>query len=672
MQSGPSARPALPPWAGAAFGAALVAGVGLLLHVFRVGLGLMEWSYDLPFAARPVTRPTEALLVYMDDAAHARLGQPLNAPWDRRLHARLIDRLTAAGARAVVFDIIFSDPATDPATDAALARAMTNHGRVVLAADTAPASYDARLVAMRRVTPPTPVLLGAAGEVGSAEMRPSADFVVRQHFHGSRDDVLPSLSWAAARAVGAETAREEERRFEDRWVNYYGPAGTLPGISYDRALEPDVPAELFRGKVVFVGARLLTKFAGERKDEFRTPFSYWNPGQLFMSGVEVQATLFLNLARGDWLRRWPWGVERILIVLAGALLGWGFVSLRPWTATGLAFGLALLTTLAAYGLFAAGRTWFPWLIIVVQIGAALLYAVVYNSFRLYLQKKLYEQTLALYLSPKLVGKFSSNPKFLKPGAEKQLLTILFTDIANFTSISEGLDSDDLARAMNEYFQRAVHGCVHPQDGTVVKYIGDAIFAFWNAPEAQPDHAWRACQAALAFQRQEPQSLNGRPLITRLGLHTGVANVGNFGSTARVDYTALGESINLASRMEGLNKYLGTTVLATGETHREVAEKLVSRCAGRFRLKGFEKVVEVFELVDLPEREAESRPWREAFAEALARFRQRDFTGAEAGFRRVLELHPDDGPAKFYLAHLPEFLAHPPPEDWSGEVELKEK
>src|SRR5205814_7408631 len=214
----------------------------------------------------------------------------------------------------------------------------------------------------------------------------------------------------------------------------------------------------------------------------------------------------------------------------------------------------------------------------------------------YVQKRLYEQTLALYLSPRLVAKFSKDSKLLQRGANKQVLTILFTDIANFTSISDGLDPDQLEKLMNNYFQSAVSGCIHPTDGTVVKYIGDAIFAFWNAPDQQLDHQMRACQAALRFSEQPKHHVNGKPLLTRIGLHTGVANVGNFGSTDRFDYTALGDSINLASRMEGLNKYLGTELLISGDTRKGIDEQFTTRFLGLFRLKGFEKSVEVYELV----------------------------------------------------------------------------
>jgi adenylate cyclase len=302
----------------------------------------------------------------------------------------------------------------------------------------------------------------------------------------------------------------------------------------------------------------------------------------------------------------------------------------------------------------------------------LLSSVVVNSVQLYVQNRLFQQSLQMYLSPKLVKKFASEKDILKPGAKKQLLTILFSDIASFTSISEGMDSDDLAHEMNKYFQSAVSGCIHSTDGTIVKYIGDAIFAFWNAPDAQADHAMQGCEAALKFRDQPPQHVNGHLLVTRIGLHTGVANVGNFGSTARVDYTALGENINLASRMEGLNKYLGTIVLITSDTQAGIAGRLITRFLGNFKLKGFEKAVGVHELIGQPEHTGASAALQTAFAGALKFFQAGDLAAARTAFERAREINPEDGPAKFYLKFIEELHEHPLPPGWQGEVELKEK
>jgi adenylate cyclase len=227
--------------------------------------------------------------------------------------------------------------------------------------------------------------------------------------------------------------------------------------------------------------------------------------------------------------------------------------------------------------------------------------------------------------------------------------------------------------MNTYFQAAVGDCIHKTDGTVAKFLGDGIFSFWNAPDKQEDHAFRACEAARRFLALNRRPIGGRLLRTRIGLHTAVAHVGNFGSEERVDYTALGEGVNLASRLEGLNKYLGTECLLSGPTKAELGDRLVTRALGSFRLKGFEGLVEVHELVGPPEEEAATRPWREAFEQAHRNYEQRNLEFAEMGFRQVLELRPDDGPSKFYLNQIAERAKENlPAETWSSYTILKEK
>ncbi|MCI0747124.1 MAG: adenylate/guanylate cyclase domain-containing protein, partial [Verrucomicrobia subdivision 3 bacterium] len=563
----------------AVIGALLAGGSGIFLYEFNIGQGLIHNSYATQIVGRGDIGATEAVVVFIDELSYKELDQPLNAAWDRRLHARLIDRLTAAGAKAIVFDVVFTDPNTNnPAVDQELARAMEASGRVVLGIDVVWIGAKSKMG-----MPPFDLLLDRMAAAGSVELAADHDLVVRHLYTQDKGLNLPTLAWATAEFLQAKPTQNPTFPHNDYWLNYYGAPGVLPSVSYHKALDASaVTDQFFRGKVVFVGSRLLTKFANERKDEYVHPFGYWlsqtllgQRGTKFIAGVEIQATSFLNLVRGDWLTRGSRATERWIIAVFGLSCGFVLVYLRPILSTLTAAAVLVFALVIIQSIFLTKLIWFPWLIIAVQIGFALAWSIVFNSVQFYVQKRVYEHTLGLYLSPKLVKRFSRNSKLLKPGAEEHVITIVFTDIADFTNMSQQISTEQLATLMNNYFQVAVTKCIHPTDGTVVKYIGDAIFAFWNAPEEQPDHQVRACQAALHFRACEPPSVNGQPLRTRIGIHTGVARVGNFGSEDRVDYTALGESVNLASRLEGLNKYLGTETLISGDTKAGIGDKLVT-------------------------------------------------------------------------------------------------
>jgi adenylate cyclase len=348
------------------------------------------------------------------------------------------------------------------------------------------------------------------------------------------------------------------------------------------------------------------------------------------------------------------------------------VRLRPVMATVVGLGGLGVIVAGFQLLFNQKLIWFPWLIVAVQIGLALAWSILFNSVQFYVQQRLYEQTLTRYLSPKLVKKFAGHPELMKPGAEEQSISIFFSDIADFTEISRNISAEALQQLMMAYFETAVSKCIHPNDGTVVKYIGDAIFAFWNAPELQPDHPGRACRAALSFREHVKQQVDGRVLRTRIGIHTAPARVGNFGSAERFDYTALGESVNLASRLEGLNKVLGTDCLISRETQEGIGDQLVTRPLGLFQLKGFGHPIEVHELIGWPRDADATRPWRDAFARALDDYRACRLEPAEAGFRQTLQLRPDDGPSLFYLARLEELRGQALPDNWAPYTILTEK
>ncbi len=660
-------------WAGGLVGAGMAILFGLACQ-FRLGDSFTRLSYDLPFRFQGISVPEEAIIIYMDDASHLELHQPFDKGWDRTCHAQLIERLTRAQAKVIAYDVVFSAASTNATADARLTEAIRKHGKVVLAG-LVNRSDDPGL-ASEKLEQPLEAFRGAAAGWGLANLDVDTDSLNRLHFPGM--EKTPSFAWAVAEVAGAEIARIPTQRLARRWFRYYGPPGTIRNVSFATALAPDeLSDDLFRNRIVFVGRKPTAGFSRQSQDEFGNPYTFrWGGHDVnYSPGVEVQATAFLNLYRGDWLRRFHPAVEFATLACLGLVLGYGLVLFQPFAATVMAGLTAFGIAAGSLALWWAGSYWFSWTsVIAIQLPAAYAWSLVFNSIRLLIQKRVLEQSLFLHLSPYRVKQILGRPELLKPGAEEQEVSILFTDIANFTRLTSRMNSNDLFRLLNDYYEVAL-SCVYNADGTVVKLIGDAIFAIWNAPFVQPDQQERACRAALllrdrliTFEAMQ-QSL---PLRTRVGLHTGLAHVGNLGSSKRFDYTAIGENVNLASRLEGLNKHLGTDILATRDIQRIVENKLLSRMVGHFRLKGFDRVIEVHEMLGEMALVEGTRPWREAFAQGLYHFQRKDFNTAEAVFRRVLELHPNDGPAGFYLEKIDEFRHKPPEEEWAGEIDMKEK
>ena len=668
---------------GGGLGALLVAALGLGLFYSTLGLPLQRFSYDFPICLRATTAPQDAVIVSIDEASYTALNQLYikKTAWDRKLHARLLHRLKAAGAKAVVFDILFSDPdPVAPEGDKQFEAAIRANGKVVLAGEVI-LDRDLHGVETERLFPPLEAFMNAAVAWGDVTLPIDPDGVIRRHLSTATEPY--SLGWTAAKVAAATITESPERAKDVHWINYYGPPRTIPNVSYHQALAPEgVPEGFFRDKVVFVGQHLQTGLAGALKDTFGT--AYTRAGYSFSSGTEIQATIYLNLLRQDWLTRLPKWLELSLLILIGVGFGLGLTLPRPLFAVIIATVGAALTFLLAWYLFRKQLLWFAWATMLLQIGAALLWAVVTHSIRVYMLK----QQLEAHFPKKGVEDMLNNRKMLEPGGQVQEVSFLFSDIAGFSKVAQILQPDDLFSLLNNYYDAGLKS-IHDSDGTVVQLIGDAIYAVWNAPVGQPDHAARACRSALDLHMQlvsfDAQH-DGVPLRTRVGVHTGVATVGNLGSKRRFDFACIGENVNLASRLEGLNKYLGTDVLATRAIQRSVEKEVISRSVGHFKFKGFGQAVEVHELISKLKEPDPTQPWREAFAEGLKNFRRKKFTAAEEQFRRTIQLRREaekttdkheeelrtDGPSSFYLNKIEEFRKEPPAEDWQGEIDMDEK
>ncbi len=350
-------------------GAGLTILCGLGLWSSRAGDGLVHLSYDLPFIFSPKEPCDELMIIKMDQQAYRDLKQEWGKGWDRSLHAQLLNKLKVDESDLVVFDIWFEDKERDP-SDSQLTEAIKSHGMVVLPSIFDPMSNP--WLSGKSTELPWDDFLNAAGtNWGISEVFPDSDSVVRAHFQGTEPD--PSIAWKAAELAGATVTRNPSNRFLPRWLRYYGPDGTLPSISYPLALNQ--PRDFFRGKYIFIGGTPRSHYGGEKVDEFRTPFTRLGNGEK-TPGVEINATMFLNLMRGDWLSRLSWQQESALFLVVGAALGFGLAQIRPMVATGLAALAFILIALAAIILFWKAHVWFSWMIMGgAQVPFALAWAV---------------------------------------------------------------------------------------------------------------------------------------------------------------------------------------------------------------------------------------------------------------------------------------------------------
>ena len=362
---------------------------GLVFLIFPVGQGLSNLSYELPFFFRPDVPVDEVVLVYMDEASHRELDQPYDKPWDRDIHARLLERLTAFGAKAVAFDVLFENPATNTpaqlAADQRLIQATRKHGKVAYAALVSLVTLEGGVI----VSPLSEPFLGLRTNAawGVAERALDADRTVREHYLGASD--RPSLAWAVASLTMTNPPPSfPEKR---RWINHYGPPLSLARYSFYQVIDPgnDLTAA-FSNKVVFVGAHPEIGYTAGRGDYFRTPYSRWT-GEL-APGAEINATTYLNLWRGDWLRQAPPWLELLIVLLAGLVFGYGLSRLTPLAATGVAVGSLVLVAAGAVILFWLAQVWFSWLTVcAVQLPLALGWSILSHTQALEVERRFWRR-----------------------------------------------------------------------------------------------------------------------------------------------------------------------------------------------------------------------------------------------------------------------------------------
>lgn len=695
----------------------------------RLELATLDYRFQFR-GTRPMPRDSShVVIVEISDDSFRSL--PENFPWPRSYYAHLVRNLRAAGARAVGIDLLFTDrDAYSDSNDNDFRSAIRQTGAVVLAGKR---EQDNTLyVRTSSQEDYGNIFYGTDSALGLVNVRADADGIYRfynPYFLLNAADggefALPTFGFAvlnkylgfAPTTVATDAGSEflyagaALPKYDPASVliNFYGPNGTFPHVKFHDVIDDSAFTTVdeaatgeqintfsdpdfgylydgtFRDKIVLVGVT-----GPEYKDLFPVAIARGEQrGDNMMYGVEVHANVVESVLRNDFLRvQSPAG--EILLVLA--LVIGTFLVTAIFRGSGnrkqllVEINTFLFVALELASLIAAALLLFTHAGYVMPVVGPVLavlggYAgsTVYNLFTERKQRVLIRNMFSTYVNPSVVDSLIADPDKLVLGGERKELTVLFSDIEGFTTISQRLSPEELVTILNEYLD-VMTGIVFKHDGTVDKYEGDAVMAFWGAPIPQEDHALRACLSALEMQ-EAVSSLNdawirqGRPrLRIRIGINTGDMVVGNMGASGKFAYTVIGDSVNVASRLEGANKEFATGIMVSERTYALVQEVILGRELDSIIVKGRTEPVTTFELIQKRDRALD--PGLGAFLavynEGMEMYRAGQWKEARVTFERALLLRPDDTPTRLHAARSGDFETAPPDVATGSALRLQRK
>ena len=652
----------------------------LAAHLFEKKI----YDQKARFFSRPC--PAPVVLVEIDQESIDFYSRNFQTawPWPRSFYARAVDFLAAAGARAVAIDMVFSEPSLYGGEDEWLAASMKKSGRVFMPlffmgqegpaegvarfALAAPPALSGLPLREGKVLLPVASLSDALRGAGNAQAAPDRDRIYRRllHFVGRGGRVYPSLALALALFAEPRLPLAKIPFAADGGLNlkFYEPKSFRRHsiselIQSQVRLEAGEPPVLdpgsFKDRIVIIGAT-----AQALLDNRSTPVD------AIGSGFELHATALSNLLERDFVRVADPRLQWLLVLAAILMLNWFLSRIKAIQMQLLLALAALLLALAGnLLLFGSGRD-LDFIPLFIGLVACSGYDA-YNRYqRIRREKKFIEKAFKGYMSDSLLAEIMKNPLALKLGGEKKLVTIFFSDLAGFTTLSEKLPAEEVVHILNTYLERMTT-VIMAGGGFVNKFEGDAIMAFWGAPLACERQAAQAMRAALLCQ-EELRALNddfasgGLPRLgMRIGINSGEVIVGNIGSRQRFEYTVIGDAVNLASRLEGINKQYGTAIICGSLAAQMAFGRMVLRRLDRVRVKGKQVAEEIFEVV------AAKTDTRAMAAGSLAGFErglQLYFAGDFAAALHVFAALTADAPAQVFAKRC-QYLLDNPPREWDG-------
>jgi adenylate cyclase len=589
-------------------------------------LGGWEWlelrAYDLRFAVRgPRPVSNQVVLVTLDEESLQKLGTTLRE-FKRSLLARAIERLASSGARLIGIDMVLSNPSSHPDDDHQLRDAIARAGNVVLP----------RFISSEMTIPPWAVFRDVEMGEGLINVVLDEDGVLRSmpvlSAEVIQEELVPYLTFSLeiARLLNdpegvqeLDLSRPDQIRIgslnipspdNKLLINFYGPPGTFLHLPIWRVVSGEFPSDWVSEKMVLIGSYTPSGY-----DVYRTPFTggvqrvlapWGGRADLVhldrMYGVEIHANALQTVLDKSFIRRSTPGVVWALVVLLGLVSAAILLLVQRLLWATILFGLwIVLIPIASMILFTLNNFWMDVVPLIATVAVNYFGGVAYQRYVEGKEKRRITNLFGRYVSTQVVARLIQTPSLLHLGGTKKRLTILFSDIRGFTAMSEQMDPAEVSRLLNEYFKEMT-ALIFKYDGTLDKFIGDAILVFFGDPIPYTDHARRAVEMALEMQEavkrlnQKWLGEGGRPITVGIGINTGTVIVGNMGSEEYVDYTVIGDEVNLACRLEENAK--GGQILITQNTYAEIKGEVKARPLEALSVKGKSQPIPVYEVLGL--------------------------------------------------------------------------
>ncbi len=694
--------------------AAIIGGVFIICLILylipalsNLELKTIDWRFQ--FRGPLKIEQSPIVIVAIDDQSYE--SMPDRWPFPRYYYANVIENLTAVGAKVIGLDIILDKPdSLREESEERLVEAIDSSKRVVLAGkveDTG--QYRSYPILVK----PISKFMRPDAKWGITAIQSDPDGMHRQYFvvQNYEDDLLPSFGLQILRRYldipDSESIQIEENKIRIgnlviplsleglMRINFTGPAGTFPKYTFDSVIDDErfdlgdfdldyfstslSMTDIFQDKIVLIGSTV-----SELHDNFPTPFFEFKDREgkyrkAEMPGVEIHANAIWTILNKLYFTDVSPLLSLLFLVILIIIVYMLVLRLSTKWSVVMIIVVLIGYNLLQFFLFSQSRLIMEMVIPTLGMAISFVAATIHQYVITQHEKRLILGAFERYVPQKVVKELITHPEKLKLGGEERFLTVLFMDLANFTTVTEDLKPTELVSVINAYLTEMTE-IVFKYDGIIDKYEGDALMAEFGAPVFYEDHATKACYAALEMMRRlrsinfSHYAKNVTRLDGRIGINSGTMIVGNMGSKNVFDYTVMGDSVNLASRLEGANKNYKTQIMISEDTYKLVKEAIISRPLDKLRVKGRQKPVIVFEVIG---RRDSRNPDNlismvSVFTTGYRYYLNREWKKAAECFAFCLEHVPEDGASELYLNRVQEYEKNPPPDDWDGVFTMKTK